>query len=580
MDEGARVKVGEIVADRYRVDRVLGQGAMGVVVAATHVELQQTRAIKFMLPETLDDKESVERFLREARAAAKLTSPHAVKVHDVARLPTGEPYIVMEYLQGTDLKKYLAEKRVLPIPEAVSYILQACDAIAEAHAAGIVHRDLKPANLFLAERAGAPPTLKVLDFGIAKVNDNPSNDGQLTATQTVIGSPLYMSPEQILSTRSVDARSDVWSLGVILYVLVTGMVPFRGDSTLAIFASVQRDDPVPPSTWMPSLPRDLERIILSCLEKDLARRCPSARDLAAALVPFGPGASQGAGQNRSPAPADVGGTQRMTPAALASASRPPAPPAPQGTYSQQPASQEYSNSNRFGSTQALPPRASYPAPPGYPPAPPYPQAGGYSPQPPPPSYPNPGYPPAGAGSYAPSSVPGYAPAPGSYPHPAVQSYSQTGAQTNSPMTQPVVAPPRGRGRELLLIGGGFATALVIVGAAVLVSGGGNSKEPASATAETAAAPAPSPPPVSADPPAGVPSVTPSSPETPPESHSGAAKAGSPPSGPATAAKPIGPATTTHTTKPPSAPAPSPPPAATQKPAPTSTTGAPLRKRHD
>jgi serine/threonine-protein kinase len=578
MDEGARVKVGEIVADRYRVDRVLGQGAMGVVVAATHVELQQTRAIKFMLPETLDDKESVERFLREARAAAKLTSPHAVKVHDVARLPTGEPYIVMEYLQGTDLKKYLAEKRVLPIPEAVSYILQACDAIAEAHAAGVVHRDLKPANLFLAERAGAPPTLKVLDFGIAKVNDNPSNDGQLTATQTVIGSPLYMSPEQILSTRSVDARSDVWSLGVILYVLVTGMVPFRGDSTLAIFASVQRDDPVPPSMWMPSLPRDLERIILSCLEKDLAKRCPSARDLAAALAPFGPGASQGAGQNRAPAPADIGGTQRMTPA-LASASRPPAPPAPQGTYSQQPASQEYSNSNRFGSTQALSPGASYPAPPGYPPAPPYPHAGGYSPQPPP-SYPNPGYPPAGAGSYAPASVPGYAPAPGSYPHPAPQSYSQAGAQTNSPMTQPVVAPPRGRGRELLLIGGGFATALVIVGAVVIVSGSGNSKEPASNTPETAAAPAPSPPPVSADPPAGGPSVTPSSPETPPESPSGAAKAGSPPSGPATAAKPIGPATPTTTTKPPSAPAPSPPPAATQKPAPTSTTGAPLRKRHD
>ena len=570
MVEGAPVRVGEIVADRYRVDRVLGQGAMGVVVAATHVELQQVRAIKFMLPETLDDKESVERFLREARAAAKLTSPHAVKVHDVARLPTGEPYIVMEYLEGTDLKKHLSEKRVIPAPEAVSYLLQACDAIAEAHAAGIIHRDLKPANLFLAERAGAQPVLKVLDFGIAKVNDAPGSDGQLTATQTVIGSPLYMSPEQILSTRTVDARSDVWSLGVILYVLVTGMVPFRGDSTHAIFASVQRDDPVPPSMWMPSMSRDLERIILSCLEKDPARRCQSARDLAAALRPFAPGATPSPAQSRAPAAVDVGGTQRMQPA---DAPRPKAQPA--GGYSQ---------GGGFGATQALPQRGSYPSAPGYPPPAPYPQAGAYAPHSAPPSYP--GHPSARAASYPPASAPGYA----SYPHSAPKGYSQAGAQTNSPLTQPVAAPPRGRGREILLMGGGFATALVIVAAFLIFSGGSNSKEAGSSSQETVVAP--SPPPVS--PPVVTPSAAPSSDGTPlpaaastaTEPTEGAAKPGAPSGGAGTAPKPTtasGPnkntTNTTNTAKPPSSPT-SPPPATTQKPAPTSTTGAPLRKRHD
>ena len=281
------VRVGEILAGKYRVERILGLGAMGVVVAATHVDLLELRAIKFMLPSMLGDAEGVERFLREARAVSRLRSRHVATVYDVGRLETGAPFIVMEHLEGADLKTVLDQRRVLAPGEAAAYVCEACEALAEAHAAGIIHRDIKPANLFLATRAGSPPTIKVLDFGIAKMAAGPGSAAlEVTRTKEILGTPLYMSPEQMRSMRSTDARSDVWSLGVILYRALTGKVPFNGESLTEVCIAVLGDTPVRPSELRPDLPAGLDAVILGCLEKDPARRIGSAAELAMALAPF------------------------------------------------------------------------------------------------------------------------------------------------------------------------------------------------------------------------------------------------------------------------------------------------------
>src|SRR5579859_1664764 len=200
------VKEGDLLAGKYRVERVLGVGGMGIVVAARHEQLEQRVAIKFVRDEALDNKEAVERFLREARAAVRLKSEHAAKVLDVGTLESGAPYMVMEFLEGSDLAAVLVERGPLPVEEAAEYVLQACEAVAEAHAAGIVHRDLKPQNLFLARTVGGAPRVKVLDFGVSKtLHGNPTTGGGLTQTRLMLGSPLYMSPEQMRSSRDVDA---------------------------------------------------------------------------------------------------------------------------------------------------------------------------------------------------------------------------------------------------------------------------------------------------------------------------------------------------------------------------------------
>ena len=282
------VRIGEILAGKYRVERVLGVGAMGIVVAATHVDLHEVRAIKFMLPSMLGDREGVERFLREARAVSKLRSRHVATVFDVGRLDTGAPYIVMEHLEGSDLKSLLEQRGVLAPGEAAAHVSEACEALAEAHAAGIVHRDIKPANLFLATRRDGPPTIKLLDFGIAKMVAATGDAAamEMTKTTEILGTPLYMSPEQMRSMRNADARSDVWSLGVILYRALTGRVPFRGDTLTEVCMAVLGDVPAPPSALRPDLPAGLDAVVLGCLEKDPARRIGSAAELATALAPF------------------------------------------------------------------------------------------------------------------------------------------------------------------------------------------------------------------------------------------------------------------------------------------------------
>ena len=282
------VRIGEILAGKYRVERVLGVGAMGVVIAATHVDLHELRAIKMMLPSMLGDTEGVERFLREARAVSKLRSRHVAAVYDVGRFDTGAPFIVMEHLEGSDLKSVLNQRGVLSPEDAAAYVSEACEALSEAHAAGIIHRDIKPANLFLATRAGYAPTIKLLDFGIAKMASAEGAPAamEMTRTNEILGTPLYMSPEQMRSMRNADARSDVWSLGVILYRAVTGKVPFTGETMTEVCIAVLGDTPALPSALRPDLPPGFDAVILGCLEKDPARRIASAAALATALAPF------------------------------------------------------------------------------------------------------------------------------------------------------------------------------------------------------------------------------------------------------------------------------------------------------
>jgi len=284
------VRQGDLLAGKYRVESVLGSGGMGVVVAAVHVELGQRVALKFLLPHALESGEAASRFLREARAAVKIDSEHVARVLDVGRLENGAPYMVMEYLEGTDLSLH-ARGFSLAIEEAVDFVLQACAAMAVAHAVGIIHRDLKPANLFVTKRPDGSPLLKVLDFGISKMSvmDAPAI---LTNTSAIMGSPLYMSPEQGQSARNVDARTDIWSLGVILYELLTGRPPFPGESLGEVLSAVITQTPKSIRELRPDVPEGLEYAVMRALQKPVDQRFQNIAELSAALVEFAPVRSQ------------------------------------------------------------------------------------------------------------------------------------------------------------------------------------------------------------------------------------------------------------------------------------------------
>jgi eukaryotic-like serine/threonine-protein kinase len=276
--------VGDVLAGKYRVDKILGIGGMGMVVAATHLELDQRVALKFMLPGSIESSDSSARFLREARAAGRLNSDHVCRVMDVGRFDTGVPYIVMEYLQGENLAALLRRRGPLRVSEAVDFILQGIEGLAEAHAHGIIHRDLKPDNLFLHKRNDGGSVVKVLDFGISKF----SASGHSTKTGDIMGSPAYMAPEQMESTRSVDHRADVWSLGVVLYQLVVGKAPFTGDTLPLLCLHVVNDAPKPMSAIRGDLPEGFEAVVMKCLEKEPGERYADVGLLAQALAPFGP----------------------------------------------------------------------------------------------------------------------------------------------------------------------------------------------------------------------------------------------------------------------------------------------------
>jgi serine/threonine protein kinase len=276
---------GSLFAGKYRVEKILGQGGMGMVLAARHLGLDEPVAIKLLLPAMMAVPGMVERFTREARASAKIKNDHVVRVTDVDALPSGVPYMVMERLDGTDLSEHRKSAGPLPITDAVRYLLETCSAINEAHAMGVIHRDLKPANLFLARRRDGTTMIKVLDFGISKAMQS-LGEQTMTVAGTVLGSPSYMSPEQIAAARDLDGRTDIWSLGVILYQLVTGKVPFPAQGLTELCALVLQTEPRRPSELRPDLPPGLEAVILRCMEKDRARRFSTAGELATALLPF------------------------------------------------------------------------------------------------------------------------------------------------------------------------------------------------------------------------------------------------------------------------------------------------------
>ena len=272
----------EILAGKYRITRMLGEGGMGIVAEAVHMGLGHRVALK-LLKRDLVRADHRERFFREARAAGALRSEHVVAIKDVDTLPDDTPFLVMEYLEGADLGSVLVSRGTLPVEEATDYILQACEAIAEAHALGIIHRDLKPANLFVTHRADGTRLIKVLDFGIAKITA-PELACDLTTTSQYMGSPSYMSPEQVRSAKRVDARSDLWALGVILYELIAGVLPFDGESTGDVFVKISTE---PPRPFTPPAPAaGLEAVILRCLEKAPEQRYQDVLALAAALAPF------------------------------------------------------------------------------------------------------------------------------------------------------------------------------------------------------------------------------------------------------------------------------------------------------
>ena len=278
---------GALVGGKYRVDAVLGRGGMSVVYRATHLELDQPVALKVLSERALLLPGYVQRLKREARAVSKIRSEHAVRVHDIGQLEAAPgipavPYLVMEYLSGVDLSDLVKQRGPLPIRVAIECILQACEALAEAHALGIVHRDLKPANLFLTECADGSPCVKVLDFGISRMSQRHGLTA-LTDPGTVLGTPSYMPPEQMEGSASLDCRSDIWALGAILYELLTGQTPYGHDALPKLFVRVMRSPTPRPSHLRPSVPAAIDAVVARCLSLDPARRYPSVAQLAMAL---------------------------------------------------------------------------------------------------------------------------------------------------------------------------------------------------------------------------------------------------------------------------------------------------------
>ncbi len=278
------VKPGDMIAGKYRVEQLLGKGGMGMVLAATHVDLEQKVAVKLLLARR-DQPIDKERFSREARIAAKLRSEHVVRVTDTGVLDDGNAYIVMEFLEGEDLNQLSRELGGLEVTTAVDYLMQAAMGLAVAHANGIIHRDLKPANLFITETADGSPLVKILDFGISKLVVPDSTE--LTGTNDLMGSPRFMAPEQLMSSRTVDQRCDIWALGAILFEVLSGKAAFRGDTLPEICSQILYGTVRKLTELRPDVPQGLERVIERCLSRDLDERLPDICQFANAVAPFG-----------------------------------------------------------------------------------------------------------------------------------------------------------------------------------------------------------------------------------------------------------------------------------------------------
>ncbi|MEY2930991.1 MAG: hypothetical protein RL033_1740 [Pseudomonadota bacterium] len=289
LDDAAQspLRAGDILAGKYRVERQIGRGGMGIVLAATHLQLEHLVAIKVLRRDVVEDDKALTRLLAEARAAAKIRSEHVARVLDVGTLENGAPFIVMEYLEGEDLADLLDRQGALDVTMAVQFLLQSCEALAEVHAAEMVHRDLKPGNLFVAKLPDGSLSLKIVDFGISKhIGGSARHHASTTTTSTVLGSPYYMPPEQ-MRAEPVDERSDIWSLGAILFEMLTGRPPFLGDTLPEVYAAVLSGTVQSVSSLRPDIPQGLDDIVQRCLDKDPGQRFCDVADLADALGPFG-----------------------------------------------------------------------------------------------------------------------------------------------------------------------------------------------------------------------------------------------------------------------------------------------------
>jgi serine/threonine-protein kinase len=273
--------IGATVAGKYQIQRVLGQGGMGTVYLATHTLLDRSVALKILHPGTFEHPAATERLLREGRALARLRGEHIARVLDVEAPQNGPCFLVLEYLEGEDLGAIIKQSGALPINLAVTYILEACEALAEAHAQGIVHRDIKPSNLFLTPMADGSSGIKVIDFGISKQTDQGTS---LTHSRSVIGSPCYMAPEQLRSSGSIDARCDIWSLGVVFYEMLTGKPPHGGNSVLELCASILESDPKSPKALRPEVPHAIDAAVRKCLARDPDERFATVRELSLSIA--------------------------------------------------------------------------------------------------------------------------------------------------------------------------------------------------------------------------------------------------------------------------------------------------------
>ncbi|HEX6272352.1 MAG TPA: serine/threonine-protein kinase, partial [Polyangiaceae bacterium] len=281
------VELGSTLNGKYRLERVLGVGGMGAVVLARHDKLGESVAIKFLLPRAIGQGRHAQRFLREARAASRIRSAHVARVFDVDVRADGTPFIVMEHLAGETLAARIKRAGALDIERTVDDVLEACEAVAEAHSLGIVHRDLKPANLFLARGAGNIELMKVLDFGISKVVTPDSGDGDSTTGDAFVGSPPYMSPEQLTNPAGVDRRTDIWSLGIIFYNCLTGKAPFKADTVGQVLASILQGRPVSVVELRPEIPSGLSKAIERCMAREREARYPDIVSLARELAVYG-----------------------------------------------------------------------------------------------------------------------------------------------------------------------------------------------------------------------------------------------------------------------------------------------------
>jgi serine/threonine-protein kinase len=328
--QGIPPQPGVLVADKYRLDREIGRGGMGVVFAAHHETLGHAVAVKLLAVPPGAPSNVVDRFLREARIVVRLRSEHVVRVYDVGALPDGTHYLVMDLLEGHDLMEHLRRRGLLPVAETVDLLVQACAGLSEAHGAGVVHRDVKLGNLFVTQRRDGSTCLKVLDFGISKSSVGIDADLDLTETAALLGSPMYMAPEQIRNAKAVDHRADLWALGIVAYRLLTGAAPFPGDTPLAVCAAITAEPPSDLRKARPDVPPALAAVLLRCLEKSPAGRPVSAAALALELAPFGTSETQAvalrlAHETATPVPAGLEARSAEAPSQTGQSRSQPAP---------------------------------------------------------------------------------------------------------------------------------------------------------------------------------------------------------------------------------------------------------------